>query len=169
MDGLNEFMDEITRLVEDGDRQYGVANASYTEYFIERLELCIFTCADIRDRMVDDGSADLQDYCATLNQLIEGLRKLFYKWLEYEDLVSLSVRPVSYQAPLLRRSRLTGPGKPSFYISKDQLVYLSSLSFKWKDIAAILNVSRMTIYRLVYTTEPAIRMTENIINGHVPF
>ena len=25
MDGLSEFMDEITGLVEDGDRQYGVA------------------------------------------------------------------------------------------------------------------------------------------------
>lgn len=151
MDGLNEFMDEILRLVEDGDRQYGVANASYTEYFIERLELCIISCIDLRDRMLDDGSADLQDYCATLNQLIECLRMLFYRWLEYEDIVesALPVGSVSYQAPLLRRSRLAGPGRPSFYISKDQLVYLSSLSFKWKDIAAILNVSRMTIYRLV--------------------
>ena len=64
--------------------------------------------------------------CATLNQLIENLRKLFYKWLECEDLVLLPVRSVSYQAPLLQHSKLTGPGRPSFYISKDQLVYLSS-------------------------------------------
>lgn len=151
MDGLNEFMDEIARLVEDGDRQYGVANASYTEYFIERLELCIITCIDLRDRMLDDGSAALQDYCATLNQLIECLRKLFHKWLEYEDLVeSLPMRSsASYQAPFPRRSSLTRTGRPSFYISKDQLVYLSSMGFKWQDIAAMLNVSRMAIYRLV--------------------
>ena len=32
MNGLNEFIDEIARLVEDGERQYGVANATYTEY-----------------------------------------------------------------------------------------------------------------------------------------
>jgi len=152
MDGLYVFTDEIARLVEDGDRQYGVANASYTEYFIERLELCIVACIDLRDTMLDDGSADLQDYCATLNQLIDCLRKLYHKWLEYEDLAELlPVRSaVSYQAPLLQCSRLTGPGRPSFHISKDQLVYLNSLSFKWKDIAAMLNVSRMTIYRLVY-------------------
>ena len=49
MDGLGEFMDEIARLVEDGDRQCGVANARFTEYFIERLELCIVTCIDLRD------------------------------------------------------------------------------------------------------------------------
>ena len=141
-------MDEITRLVEDGDRQYGVANARFTEYFIERIELCIVTCSDLRDRMQDDGSEDLRDYCITLSQLIECLRKLFHKWLEYEDLVdSLPVRS-AYQAPLSHRSSLNGPGRPSFNISKDQLVYLSSLSFNWKDIAAILNVSRMTIYRL---------------------
>lgn len=56
MEGLSEFMDEITRIVEDGDRQYGVANARFTEYFIERIELCIVTCSDLRDRMQDDGS-----------------------------------------------------------------------------------------------------------------
>ena len=151
MDGLGEFMDEIARLVEDGDRQYGVANARFTEYYIERLELCIVTCIDLRDRMQDGGSADLRDYCVTMSQLIECVRRLFHKWLEYEDLVdSVPVRSASYQAPLSQRpAGLNGPGRPSFNISKDQLVYLSSLAFNWKDIAAILNVSRMTIYRLV--------------------
>ena len=113
MDGLGEFMDEIARLVEDGDRQCGVANTRFTEYFIERLELCIVTCIDLRDRMQDDGSADLGDYCVTLSQLIDWLRirRLFHKWLEYEDLVnSVPVRSASYHAPLSRpSSSLNGP------------------------------------------------------------
>jgi len=35
-----------------------------------------------------------------------------------------------------------------FDISREQIEYLSSLGFKWVEIAALLGVSRMTIYRL---------------------
>ena len=38
-------------------------------------------------------------------------------------------------------------GRPRFAISRDQLLYLASLSFKWTEIAALLGVSRMIIYR----------------------
>ena len=108
MNGLDDFIDEITKLVEDGERQYGVANANYAEYFVERLELSVTSCIELRDRIQgheeSHESADLQDYCITLNQLIESLRRLFYKWVEYEDLVrSLPERSLSYQAPVLRR------------------------------------------------------------------
>ena len=143
-EGLNDFIDGIARLVEDGERQYGVANVGYTEYFVERLEICILSCIDLKD--CTEGRSGLESYCATLNELIECLRAVHRKWLEYEDSIeSLSVRSLSYQAPSFH-SR-TGPGRPPFYISKDQLVYLISMGFKWVEIAAMLNVSRMTIYR----------------------
>ena len=38
-------------------------------------------------------------------------------------------------------------GRPRFDISESQLVYLSSLSFSWTQIASLLGVSRMTIFR----------------------
>ena len=38
-------------------------------------------------------------------------------------------------------------GRPRFDISQDQLEYLSSMSFTWTQIASMLGVSRMTIYR----------------------
>ena len=151
MNGLNEFVDETIRLVEDAERQYGVANATYTEYFIERLEICIVSCVELRDVLEDVNQVEmsLRDYCATVNQLIGCLRNVFCTWLEYEDLLeSFPVRSLAYQAPVLRR-RHYGAGRPAFYISKDQLVYLNSLCFNWTDVAAILNVSRMTIYRQV--------------------
>lgn len=145
MNGITEFMDDIVRLVEEGERQHGIANASYIEYFVERLELCILSCIDLKVSI--DGQSGLEEYCVTLNELIECLRMVYHEWLEYEDLVeSLSARPLSYQPPLFH-SRI-GPGRPSFNISKDQLVYLASMCFKWTEIAAMLNVSRMTIYRL---------------------
>ena len=66
--------------------------------------------------MQDGGSADLRDYCVTMSQLIECLRRLFHKWLEYEDLVdSVPVRSASYQAPLSQRpAGLNGPGITKF-------------------------------------------------------
>ena len=42
-----------------------------------------------------------------------------------------------------------GPGRPRFDVSKEQLEYLSLLSFKWNEIAVLLGVSRMTVYRYV--------------------
>ena len=40
-----------------------------------------------------------------------------------------------------------GSGCPCFDISREQLLYLSSLSFSWTDISNMLGVSRMAIYR----------------------
>ena len=50
---------------------------------------------------------------------------------------------ISFRPALLRSTR----GRPRFNISKEQLLYLCSLSFSWSDIAKMLGVSRMTIYR----------------------
>ena len=52
----------------------------------------------------------------------------------------------SYQASI---SPKAGLGMPNFLISKDQLEYLSSLGFRWKEITIRLGVSRMTVYRYV--------------------
>ena len=43
--------------------------------------------------------------------------------------------------------QLASRGRPRFDIGQDQLEYLSSMSFTWTQIASMLGVSRMTIYR----------------------
>ena len=65
--------------------------------------------------------------------------------MRLEQLDHQSIRQhTRYQASSL----VTGhSGRPRFDISKEQLEYLSSLSFSWTDIAHMLGVSRMTIYR----------------------
>lgn len=55
-----------------------------------------------------------------------------------------SLPNTSYQ-PSTVQSR--GRGRPKFDIKADQLEYLRSLSFSWKDIAAMLGICRMTLYR----------------------
>lgn len=49
----------------------------------------------------------------------------------------------AYQAPLLYS---TGPGRPRFHITQEQIQYLRSLSFSWTDISRLLGVSRMTLH-----------------------
>ena len=47
---LTEFFDEIIKLLQETDRQYGIANSSYTDYALGRLEHCIITCTTISTR-----------------------------------------------------------------------------------------------------------------------
>ena len=59
------------------------------------------------------------------------------------DIIDASTVDFSYRAGIERISR----GRPRFDISQSQLEYLASLSFSWSEIASLLGVSRMTIYR----------------------
>ena len=45
MENINDFYDEIVRLLRELQRQYGIANVNYTAYALERLENCIITCS----------------------------------------------------------------------------------------------------------------------------
>ena len=38
LNGLSTYFQEIARLLEDADRQYGVANNNLTDYMLERFE-----------------------------------------------------------------------------------------------------------------------------------
>ena len=139
---ITEFFDEIIKLLQETDRQYGIANFSYTDYALERLEHSIITCTTIRERLEVESS--LQEYCSMLNSLIECLRVVYNKWEEYYDILNSYPERYSYHVPVVHCNLV---GRPRFQISRDQLLYLISLSFKWIEISALLGVSRMTVYR----------------------
>ena len=73
-------------------------------------------------------------------------RWLYHNWEEYEVLIdSHPDTSLHYHAPLVH---LAGHvGRPRFAISRNQLLYLVSLGFKWTEIAALFGVSQMTVYR----------------------
>ena len=146
MENINDFYDEIVRLLRELQRQYGIANANYTAYALERLENCIITCSTVESLLLRASSGELEDYCVLFNSLIECLRQVYRTWEEYEDLIdSHPDTSLCYHTPLVHMAG--NIGRPRFAISRDQLLYLASLSFKWTEIAALLGVSRMTIYR----------------------
>ena len=49
--------------------------------------------------------------------------------------------------PPIETSR--GPSRPKYIISEEKLVFVKQLGFTWKNIAAMLLVSRWTIYRRI--------------------
>ena len=85
---------------------------------IERLEVCIIALHALKESI-----------CRTLS----------VQWEKIIDAITVNRHP-----PFETQ---TGRGRPRFHITKEQLLYLSSMSFIWSDISIMLGVSRMTIYR----------------------
>ena len=119
-----------------------IANLSYSNYILERLVLCIDTCANIQEIVVFTLASDLQECSRNLTELIQTLQRLHNRWEEYKSFLE---GPAQYNT-LLTTQQL-GRGRPQFQVSKSQVEYLASLSFKWMEIASILGLRRMTLYR----------------------
>lgn len=138
--GLSDFFGEVSRLIQQAERLYGLANRNLTEYIIERLQYSVTVCSQLCDHM-----QGVSDYCRSTKELIECIKVICSKWEEYEKVLDSFITERPYRAPI---SMLRDcPGRPRFNISKEQL---SSLSFKWSEIAVLLGISRMTIYGYVY-------------------
>jgi len=60
---IYEFFDEIIKLLQEIDRQYGIVNANFTDYALGRLEHCIIACTTIRERLEMDSGLELKEYC----------------------------------------------------------------------------------------------------------
>lgn len=109
--------------------------------------MTLSTCSFIKHNI--NHINELQEYVVTLNDLCTSLRYIYQQWSLYEDILdsgaihNTSNSLVSYSTV----SITSGVGRPRFNVGKDQLEYLSSLGFKWTEIAALLGVSRMTVYR----------------------
>ena len=44
---MAKLFQEVERLVVESERLYGMANRSYADYIIERLDMCISTCSNL--------------------------------------------------------------------------------------------------------------------------
>ena len=50
------YFETIIEFLEGASRQYGVANESFTEYVVDRLDLCISTCSSLSEQLTINGS-----------------------------------------------------------------------------------------------------------------
>ena len=114
--------------------QYGFANLSYSNW---KGLLCALTHS-----VVSTLASDLQECSRNLTELKETLQRFHNRWEEYKSFLE---GPAQYNT--LPTTQQLGRGRPQVQVSKSKVEYLASLSFKWTEIASILGLSRMTLYR----------------------
>ena len=144
--GWTQFFLELSNFLESLERQYGIANQSFAEYAVNRLSLSLRNVSNLCSAVdvAEDSDSSVLSRCVhDLHQLTDILSSLLDLWHRYEESTA-SLEDVSYSTPTDHSGRR---GRPRFQIYGDQLEYLRSLSFTWTEIASLLGVSRMTIYR----------------------
>ena len=152
----SRYFQSTAEFLQGACRQYGVANESYTDYVVERLDLCISTCTILRehlspntgivDAIDDDEEVIIMRYRAELEGLVDCLIDIQAQWKCYREMLDAQV-PVNGLSFRVGTTITLCRGRPQFNVSKEQLEYLSSLGFSWTEVASIFGVSRMTIYR----------------------
>ena len=170
--GWQRFFDEVQVVQESIMRHYGTANERYAHFAVGRLSTCVQAVSNVRDHLNDgestltaeDERGTVSRYVQLLDELVSCLRQLVGHWEIYIDALNGGSFDVAYRAPL---TRLPRRGRPAFDISREQLAYLSSLSFSWSQIAALLGVSRMTVYRKRAQFDMLNDVSEHLTNDEV--
>ncbi len=57
----NTYFEELAHFLEGAERHYGIANESYTDYVLERLEICVHTCSTLLEHVRGGDLPDLED------------------------------------------------------------------------------------------------------------
>lgn len=150
--GWQPFFDGLSEFLRSAERQFGLANHQYTEHVVERLQMFSREISILKDVLEHSSNLDqqshleLQQISSKLEELNSNMRIIKLEWERYLD--TLIVGTGSMSAAYRVQQLGTGSrGRPRFQVQKEQLEYLSSLGFSWSAIAALLGVSRMTIYR----------------------
>ena len=147
--GWHRFFEELQTFLQTADREANTANLSFCDYVVERLQVAIVSCSTLIDQLsgstnVDEEERDILDYYrAELSSIVSNLRRVSQEWNHHRDQYEDQRAFTSYSSHLLSNPR----GRPKFDISKEQLEYLRSMNFSWVQIAELLGVSVMTIYR----------------------
>ena len=77
MGDWKRYFDEVAQFLEGAERHYGVANESFTENVLGRLELCMRTCSVLRDHLADEAGLDeaevatVREYHRSMDDLLE--------------------------------------------------------------------------------------------------
>ena len=125
---LLTFLDEVERFLQVSERALASANEAYASYVLERLETCIIVLALVTETLAEAARGTFDTYVEMIRELSEICWTISVKYEQKLDQVEASAVTVAYHPQL--KARL-GSGRPCFDISREQLLYLSSLSFSW--------------------------------------
>ena len=143
--GWSSYFEELARFLQSAANNYGSANSQYALYCINRLSICHRNVNYLKETIERSNNQDLSSTLRELNELLDCISAMYEQWNAYSQIIDTQIPQYQYQVPTQARQGMRG--RPRFEINRDQLVYPQSLSFSWSEIASLLNVSRMTIYR----------------------
>ena len=132
-------------------RQIRLENTSQNQlqYYLERLEVIVSGTERIKDVLLSSHTNDpgeisiLNHYRRSIGELLMDLNEVYTEIDSCLD-TYLSQPITAYQSERIQSGRR---GRPRFHVTANQLSYLTSLSFTWIQIATMLGISRMTLYR----------------------
>lgn len=139
VDQWDQYFSSVENFLRESERQYGLGNDEYVQYVLEQLEVTQLTCQVLLRTL--SRHVEFHEQQQLLSGLIGCLRTLRIRWQEYAD------RETSYVIDQPLVAHLERVGRPRFDVRKEELEYLMSLSFSWNEIAALIGVSRSTLYR----------------------
>lgn len=149
--GWEALFQQLNSFLHDADRHFGNATVNYAQYVVDRLEVIVRTICHLKEHIqaeitdIDERNRHIAvHYVQDMEDLLHCLRPLSQEWQNYLDIKERYSDAVAYHSPLDHTSRR---GRPRFIVSCEQLLYLRSLSFTWTEIASLLGVSRMTVFR----------------------
>ena len=86
----------------------------------------------------------INEYTTQVNDLLTYLKASLKDYIAVLESTSIVRQTMSYQVSVIHNGRR---GRPRFDVAREQIEYLFSLSFHWNEIADLLCISRMTLYR----------------------
>ena len=140
--GWERFFTELGHLVQVSEHRIGGANRDFSLHIISRLRTASETLAAILGHL--SSSVELRSFCQSVGELVEAVRGMVLEWEVYTERLDYQRESTAYRATTGHTGQR---GRPQFHITRDQLVFLRSLSFTWTRIASLLGISRMTVYR----------------------
>ncbi len=144
------FFAVVASLLRDCERSTSTTDFNKIEGICERLERCVCNLQRLHSSALD-AIAETNEGTQIERKLFQLLQQTSTVMLPYWRHKREASQMVPYQAltpggPSLQRDS-SQRGRPPYIISHEQIVYLRELQFTWKDIAKLLGVSRMTLYR----------------------
>ena len=130
--GWETFFDELGTFLEASGRAFTSGSQDYANYVVEHLEICVITLTllyeNLREAVMEDSNRVLTTFVETIHELLKICRTMSRKYdQKLNSIVSrYATIAVAYNPKL---ESILGRGRPRFRISREQLLYLSSLSF----------------------------------------
>lgn len=146
-DSWCRFFSVVARLLRDCERSTGTTDVNKIESICERLERCVCNVQRLHSRALETNQNGMEIE-RNLFYLQQQVSKVMLPFWRHKREVSQVVpsQPMSSSGPSLQRDP-SQRGRPPYIISREQILYLRELQFTWQDIASLLGVSRMTVYR----------------------